>query len=57
MHCCAYTIFGMGTNMAGHYARDAKREVRRRRRRVLAYVGLALLAAATAVVVAMALVR
>jgi hypothetical protein len=57
MHCCAYTIFGMGENMAGYYARDAKREVRRRRRRVLAYVGLALLAAATAVVVAMALVR
>ena len=51
MHPCAYTIFGMGTNMAGYYARDAKREIRRQRRRVLAYVGLALLATATAFVV------
>jgi hypothetical protein len=57
MHFCAYRIFGMGTNMAGHYARDAKREFRRRRLQVLAYAGLALLAAATAVVVVMALVR
>jgi hypothetical protein len=47
----------MGTDMGGHYARDAKREFRRRRLRVLAYIGLALLAAATAVVVVMALAR
>jgi hypothetical protein len=43
--------------MAGYYARDAKREVRRRRVRILAYVGLALLATATAFVVGMALAR
>jgi hypothetical protein len=57
MRPCAYTIFGMGTNMGGYYAREAKREVRRRRRKVLAYVGLALLATATAFVVGMALAR
>jgi hypothetical protein len=43
--------------MGGYYARDAKREFRNRRLRALAYVGLALLAAATAVVVGMALGR
>jgi hypothetical protein len=47
----------MGTDAGRYYARDAKRELRRRRLQVLAYVGLALLAAATAVVVGMALVR
>jgi hypothetical protein len=57
MRPCAYTIFGMGTNVGGYYARDAKREFRRRRLRVLAYVGLTLLAIATAVVVVMALAR
>jgi hypothetical protein len=57
MPCCAYTIFGMGTNMGGYYARDAKRDVRRRRLQILAYAGLALLAGATAIVVGMALAR
>jgi hypothetical protein len=47
----------MGTHVGEYYARDAKRELRRRRLRVLAYMGLALLAAATAIVVAMALLR
>jgi hypothetical protein len=47
----------MGTNMGGYYARDAKREFQRRRLRVLAYLGLALLASATAFVVGMALAR
>jgi hypothetical protein len=57
MHPCAYTIFDMGANMGEYYARDAKRDFRRRRLQMLAYVGLALLAAATAVVVAVALGR
>jgi hypothetical protein len=57
MKPCADTILGMGTDAGRFYARDAKRELRRRRLQVLAYVGLALLAAATAVVVAMALMR
>jgi hypothetical protein len=57
MKPCADTILGMGTDVGGYYARDAKREFRRRRFQVLAYLGLVLLAAATAVVVAMALVR
>jgi hypothetical protein len=43
--------------MSGLYVRDAKRELRRRRVQVLAYVGVALLAAATAVVVVIALAR
>jgi hypothetical protein len=43
--------------MDKYYARDARREFRRRRLRVLAYVGLALLGAATAVIVVMALAR
>jgi hypothetical protein len=47
----------MGTHAGGYYARDARREFRRRRLRVLAYVGLVLLAVAAAVVVAMALLR
>jgi hypothetical protein len=47
----------MGTRASGYYARDAKREFRRRRLQMLAYVGLALLAAGTAVVVVMALAR
>jgi hypothetical protein len=57
MHPCAYTIFGMGTNKGEYYARDAKRDFRRQRLQMLAYVGLALLAAATAVVVVTALGR
>ena len=57
MHPHAYTIFFMGANTNGYYARDVKREFRRRRLRVLAYVGLALLAIATAFVVGMALAR
>jgi hypothetical protein len=47
----------MGTNMGGYYARDAKRDVRKRRLQILAYAGLALLAGATAIVVGMALAR
>jgi hypothetical protein len=43
--------------MGGYYARDAKRNFRRRRLQVLTGVGLALLATATAVVVGMALLR
>jgi hypothetical protein len=43
--------------MGAYYARDAKRDFRRRRLQVLAYVGLTLLATATAVVVGMALSR
>jgi hypothetical protein len=57
MHRYANTIFGMGTNIGGYYARDTKREFRRRRVRILAYVALALLATATAFVVGMALAR
>jgi hypothetical protein len=48
---------GMGTEMGGYHARYAKREIRRQRRKLLAYVGLVVLAAATAVVVAMVLQR
>jgi hypothetical protein len=43
--------------MGEYYAREAKRDLRRRRLQMLAYVGLALLAAATAVVVVTALGR
>jgi hypothetical protein len=43
--------------MSGLYMRDAKRELRRRRLQTLAYIGLALLAVVTAVVVVMALTR
>jgi hypothetical protein len=50
-------MFGMGTNVGGFYAMDAKREIRRRRLRILAYVGLTVLAIATAFVVGMALAR
>jgi hypothetical protein len=57
MHSCAYTIFCMGTSMGGYYAKDAKREFRRRRLRVLVYVGLSLLASVTAFVVGIALGR
>jgi hypothetical protein len=42
---------------SGLTARDACRELRRRRNRLLAYVGLAALAAATAVVVVLTLAR
>ncbi len=54
---CAYTIVGMGTDTGRYYARDAKREFRRRRLQALAYVGLAALAAVTVVVVVLALQR
>ena len=43
--------------MGKSYARDAKREFRRRRLQMLAYVGLAVLAVATIVVVVLALQR
>jgi hypothetical protein len=43
--------------MSGLYMRDAKRVHRRRRLQVLAYIGLGMLAAVTAVVVFMALAR
>lgn len=54
---CAGTITGMGNYARGLTARDSRRELRKRRLRVLAYVGLAALAAATAVVMVMALGR
>ncbi|CAH0292778.1 hypothetical protein SRABI26_04283 [Arthrobacter sp. Bi26] len=47
----------MGTNKGGYQARDSKRETRRKRLHALAYVGLAVLATATAVVVVLALQR
>lgn len=47
----------MGANMGGYYAKDSKREFRRRRLQALAYVGLAVLAIATVVVVVLALQR
>jgi hypothetical protein len=47
----------MGRKMGEYYARDTKRDFRRRCLQVLAYVGLALLAVATAAVVVMALGR
>lgn len=47
----------MGQKMMGLSARESKREVRRQRLRVLAYVGLAVLALATAAVVGIALRR
>ena len=54
---CARTISGMGNYESGLTARDSRRELRRQRIRLLAYVGLAALAAATAVVVVLALGR
>ncbi|WP_217496163.1 hypothetical protein [Arthrobacter sp. 24S4-2] len=47
----------MGNYTRGLTARDSKRELRRQRLRLLAYAGLAALAAATAVVVILALGR
>lgn len=44
-------------SVSGHYVPYVKRELRRRRLYALAYVGLALLAAVTAVVVVIALQR
>jgi hypothetical protein len=43
--------------MSGQYARDSRRELRRRRLQMLAYVGLAVLATATLIVVVTALGR
>jgi hypothetical protein len=54
---CAGTIAVMGKYTSGLTSRDWRREVRKRRFRMLANVGLAALAAATAVVVWMALGR
>jgi hypothetical protein len=54
---CAGIITVMGNYTSGMTARDSKRELRRRRLQLLAYVGLAALAAATAVVVILALRR
>lgn len=54
---CGATITPMGQYTSGQTARDSRREIRRRRFQVLAYVGLAVLAVATAVVVIMALRR
>ncbi|MDR6505123.1 hypothetical protein [Arthrobacter oryzae] len=47
----------MGKYESGLTSRDSRRELRRRRIRPLAYAGLAVLAAATAVVVVLALGR
>lgn len=47
----------MGTYTDRFYVRDTKRELRRRRLQMLAYVGLAALAAVTMAVVVMALQR
>jgi hypothetical protein len=40
--------------MSGQYVRDAKREVRRRRLKVLSYIGLNMLAAVTSILVVVA---
>jgi hypothetical protein len=47
----------MGQYTSGQTARDSRREIRRRRLQLLAYVGLGVLAVATAVVVVLALRR
>jgi hypothetical protein len=47
----------MGTRSRGYYAKDSKREFRRKRLRALAYVGLGALTIATAIVVVLALQR
>jgi hypothetical protein len=47
----------MRNNIAGPLSRDARREQQRRRLHTLSYLGLAVLAAATIVVVVMALRR
>ncbi|MGO4587082.1 hypothetical protein AB4Z38_24840 [Arthrobacter sp. 2RAF6] len=47
----------MGNKMIGLSARESKREILKQRLQVLAYVGLAILAAATVVVVVIALRR
>ena len=54
---CGSTIAVMGKYTSGLTSRDWRREVRKRRFRILANVGLAALAAATAAVVWMALGR
>ena len=45
----------MGAYGGNRYGRDTRREIRRRQLRVLAYVGLAILAFGTAMVVVLAL--
>ncbi|WP_230119994.1 hypothetical protein [Arthrobacter sp. Bi83] len=47
----------MGNYLSGQAARESRREIRRRRLRIVAYVGLAVLAVATAFVVVIALRR
>jgi hypothetical protein len=54
---CGAIITPMEQYKSGQTARDSRRETRRRRLQVLTYVGLAVLAVATAVVVVMALRR
>jgi hypothetical protein len=54
---CAGTIAAMGNYVKGLTARDSRRELRRRRLRVLGNAGLAALAVVTAVVLWMALQR
>lgn len=51
------TVPGMGNKMIGLSARESKREIRKQRLHVLAYVGLGILALATVVVVVIALRR
>jgi hypothetical protein len=57
LQVCVCTITAMGNYSGGQVARDSRREIRRRRLRIVAYVGLAVLAVATAFVVVMALRR
>ncbi|MDQ1059903.1 hypothetical protein QFZ23_003804 [Arthrobacter globiformis] len=45
----------MGSRGGGRYGRDSRRELRRGQLRVLSYVGLAVLAVSTVVVVMLAL--
>jgi uncharacterized membrane protein YidH (DUF202 family) len=53
----AITIVAMGADAGRHYARIVKREFRRPRPEMLAYVALAALAVATLAVVVLALQR
>lgn len=51
------TITAMGNYAGSQVARESHRELRRRRLRIVAYMGLAVLAVVTALVVVMALRR